>query len=87
MNFKNVKELAKSNYKENCEGKQLTEDSVVNSFLAGYHYAINNKVFTKEEIAMLNETKDCLGELTSLADGYENDYVNFVNWLNKIKNK
>jgi len=35
------------------------------------------------EIELLNRIKEALADLTTLADGYENDYVEFSEWLEK----
>lgn len=36
-----------------------------------------------KETELLNRIKQSLADLTTLADGYENDYVEFSEWLEK----
>jgi hypothetical protein len=42
---------------------------------------------TDKDLKMLGEIKDALSDLTGLADGYENDYVEFNIWLEEVKQK
>lgn len=42
-------------------------------------------MITEYDIALLERILEDLGELTTIADGYENDYVEFKLFLNKVK--
>ena len=46
-----------------------------------------DNMYSKDDIKLFNETLLCLGDLRDLADGYENDFVNFKKFIKSLSNK
>ena len=80
-----VKQILSKNRKHyqiaDREGNIIVTDVIDLGDTLNIEEAINNY---PKAIELLKKAKECIYDLTSLADGYENDYLEIHNFLNEI---